>query len=221
MQAIFSTAVFASSRGSEVPTVLLMGIAAVVLSLFQTAMLPFDFRGDLDQLETLKTLPLPRWRIALGQILPPVLILSAFQILLLTALAVFEIIHSPPSRAMRAEILLLLLGCCLFAPPFNFLLLGLENVLFLLFPSRQMASSPGDFQAIGRAVLMVFAKILALSVVFGGMMIVGMVVYFLTGHNQLAACAATWPVLVVCAATMVPVAALAFGWVDLSRDKPA
>ena len=34
--------------------------------------------------------------------------------------------------------------------PFNALLMSTENLIFLLFPSRPAASSPGDFQVLGR-----------------------------------------------------------------------
>ena len=48
-----------------------------------TPLLTFDFRGDVDRLDVLKALPLAPWRVALGQLLAPTLILSAVQGLVL------------------------------------------------------------------------------------------------------------------------------------------
>ena len=47
--------------------------------------------------------------------------------------------------------------------PINFVLFALENVLFLLFPARQMAATPGDFHALGRQFLTLFARTLVLA----------------------------------------------------------
>ena len=108
-----------------------------------------------------------------------------------------------------------------FAVPFNFLVFGLDNLLFLWFPSRVVASNPGDFQMMGRNVLFLFTKILVVGVtgllVFG----VGLGVYLLTGHSLMAALAVAWLVLAACAAAVVPLLALAFDGFDVSRDIPA
>ena len=45
-----------------------------------------------------------------------------------------------------------------FALPLNFLLFSLDNLLFLWFPSRIWATNPGDFQALGRNVLIILTK---------------------------------------------------------------
>ncbi len=44
------------------------------LSFLITGLLPYDFRGDVDMMEELKALPIAPSRIALGQVLDPVLI---------------------------------------------------------------------------------------------------------------------------------------------------
>ena len=46
------------------------------MTTFLTTLAPFDFRGDVDQMALLKTLPAPAWRLALGQVLTPVLIFT-------------------------------------------------------------------------------------------------------------------------------------------------
>ena len=42
-----------------------------------------------------------------------------------------------------------LLICAAYAVPFDFLLFAMENLFFLLFPTRLAAATPGDFQALG------------------------------------------------------------------------
>jgi len=44
----------------------------------------------------------------------------------------------------------------------NFLVFGVENLLFLWFPTRLVPSTPGDFQLMGRHILLMMAKMLVL-----------------------------------------------------------
>src|SRR5207248_9889327 len=100
--------------------------------------------------------PLPPWRVAVGQLLTPALLISLVQGLMLVAVqAVWR----------RWDPFLLL--CLAFAPPINLLVFGLDNLLFLWFPSRVMAANPGDFQALGRNVLILMSKVLVLLVAGG------------------------------------------------------
>ena len=111
--------------------------------------LAFDFRGEMDMLSYYKRLPLKPSAIAGGQILAPAVITSLLQwILLLGSLPLFG------SSTDRTS--LLLLGA--FVLPFNVLLYGLENVLFLLFPTRMLPVGRIDFEFFGRNVLELFVK---------------------------------------------------------------
>ena len=95
----------------------------------------------------------PEWRLTVGQLLAPVLLLSVPQWLTLALLTVF----SPHHWALG-------LACAAIVPLFNFVLIGLDNLLFLLFPVRLMAATPGDFQALGRNVLLSLGKLMGLMV---------------------------------------------------------
>jgi hypothetical protein len=186
-------------------------MAAVVwVTVFLTALVPFDFRGDIDRLATLKTLPLPAWRLAIGQLLTPVLLLSLLQWLVLAGVAAF-------AWGQRDKVLL----CALYVPPFNFLLFALENLLFLLFPVRLMASTPGDFQALGRNVLLAFGKMLGLGIAFGAAGVAFVLAWLVSGRNVWAGVAASWLVLALAGAALVPLVALAFRAFDVGRDTPA
>ena len=67
-------------RDEQENVLLVLAPVAVWLTLFLTTMLPFDFRGDIDRLALLKTLPLPPWRLAIGQLLAPVLLMTALAV---------------------------------------------------------------------------------------------------------------------------------------------
>ncbi len=181
---------------------LVMGPGALWLTLFLTTMLPFDFRGDIDRLAFLKTLPLPAWRLAIGQLLAPVLLMTVLQ---WTGLVVV-VGGSPPTEWLLPSCL----ACAAYVLPINFLLFALDNLLFLLFPTRLMAATPGDFQALGRNVLFMVAKATGLVVVGLAAFIVGWAAYNVSGGNRLIGLTAAWPVVVVSAAALVPLVAWAF-----------
>jgi hypothetical protein len=200
-------------RKDEGNTLLVLGPFAIWLTLFLTTMLPFDFRGDIDRLALLKTLPISVWRLTIGQLLAPVLLMTGVQLVGLAVVA----LAAPPS----AELVPVCLVCAFYVPPLNFLLFALDNLLFLLFPTRLMAATPGDFQALGRNVLFMVAKTLVLLGVTVVALIVGFVVYFLANQSWLAAVLAAWPVVALSAAALVPLVAWAFVIFDVGRDTPA
>jgi len=176
------------------------------LSVVMTTLVPFDFRGDLERMEVLKTLPLPAWRVAAGQLLTPVLLLSLVQGLFLGAV-----------QLAWGQWNFLLLLFLVFAPSANLLVFGMDNLLFLWFPSRVVAANPGDFQALGRNVLILLAKMVVLAVAGPG---VWFVVFKLSGSLP-AALLSAWLTLTAFALALVPLLALAFASFDVARDMPA
>src|SRR6185437_13842340 len=112
------------------------------------------------------------------------------------------------------------LACAVYVLPINFLLFALDNLLFLLFPTRLMAATPGDFQALGRNVLFLVAKATVLFMVGLAAGMVGGWVYLVFGENLLLATLAAWPVVVLSAAALVPLVAWAFTIFDVGRDTP-
>src|SRR5262249_56201150 len=83
-----------------------------------------------------------------GRVVTLVLVLYLVQALLLGAV-----------RLAWGQWNFLLVLFLVFAPPANLLVFGLDNLLFLWFPSRVVAANPGDFQALGRNVLILLAKL--------------------------------------------------------------
>jgi hypothetical protein len=182
----------------------LLGISLVSLP----AMMAFDFRGDLDRMDLLKSLPIPGWRLAIGQLLAPVLLLSVIQ---LGALVCIQMVWGGVD--------VLLLYAVFVVWPLDFLVFGVDNMLFLWFPSRQTVATPGDFQLMGRQLLMLLAKFLALGIPAAVALAAWGITYFLTERHLPAAAAASL-VLVAFAVSLVPALAAAFRNFDVSRDMP-
>jgi hypothetical protein len=196
------------------------------LTVFLTQLVPFDFRGDVDRIAALKTLPLAAWRLALGQLLAPVLLVTGAQWVTLAA-----------ARLLRPEDSDLLLALAVFAPPFNFLLFALENLLFLRFPVRVIAATPGDFQAVGRNLLFMLAKFAALAAIGGAAIlaagIAGLGTWLILGSagtlddagmSSIAYTvggATAWLVVAAGGFALLPLIALAFKAFDVGRDTPA
>jgi hypothetical protein len=197
-------------REDSMPVVALMGSLLLWLSLLLTTLVPFDFRGDLDRIDVLKTLPLPAWRVALGQLLTPVLILELLQTL--TLLVCWSFLPLSPE---------ILVWALLFTLPLNFLLFGLDNLLFLWFPSRIWATSPGDFQALGRNVLIILTKVVVLGVVALTSSGLGWLAYLISGQELHVSLAVAWLTLSLSAALIVPMVAMAFRAFDVASDIPA
>jgi hypothetical protein len=183
-------------------------IAWVTFMLSNT--LRFDFRGDLDQIDTLKALPVRRSAIAIAELVAPVLFLMVFQGAILAGVCAM----------LRVDSWLIAL-IVIFALPINTMLIEVENLIFLIFPSRVVNVSPGDLQGFGRQ-MMVFAfkglVLLGSLAIAGG---IGALVWLLTGRAMLLSMIVAWIVLAIECFAMIPTLVIAFGKFDPSVDTPA
>lgn len=181
----------------------------LVMSIMLSQIVAFDFRADLDRIELLKTLPLSPWQIAAAEVLTPALILSVFQIGLTGIIyAVFGGIH------------LLFAIVIVLSWPLNFMLMGVENGLFLLYPTRMAPAAPGDFSHAFRQMLTMMAKmlVLGLGVLIGAVAgAIGLLVS--AGSFVVAVLVAAVPIVLLALAT-IPFVAWAFARFDVSRDMP-
>lgn len=100
------------------------GLAFYSFLLLPTA-LRFDFRRDLDRLAMLKSYPISNGAAALGQVAAPVLIASAFQLVVLTI-----------AQVVRPAAPALVCGAVLLLGVLNVLIFSLENLIFLWYPHR-------------------------------------------------------------------------------------
>lgn len=188
-----------------------LGIQVGVMTLFLTPLITFDFRGDLDRVEVLKTWPIGPVPLVIGQLLTPVLLVCLVQWLALAAIA---------ATLDRSAVIEAALGAAVLAVPFNVLLIGLDNLLFLLFPSRALTPTPGDFQVMGRLLLTYLAKTFGLGIIAGVALLVAVPVYMFSDGSLAGALTAAWFVLVGFAVGQVPLIVLAFRRFDVARDTP-
>ena len=167
-----------------------------------------DFRGDVDRMEVLKSLPIrPAW-LAVGQLLAPSLVVVAVQALV----AAVAMVILGRFEAILAAVPLL-------AVPVNFVVFGVENLLYLLFPMRMVAVSPGDFQTAGRNMLNYVAKFLCLGPITLFALLVGLPIGLVT-QNVAAGLAGAWIAVLGCGIGVVPLVVLAFKRFDVARDTP-
>lgn len=179
------------------------------LTILISTMLKFDFRGDLDQMQVLKALPIHPASLAIGQILIPTTMLATMHLFVLYGAA----------RAMPAYQSWLIVGCLL-AFPVDLLLFAIENLIFLLFPSRPAAASPGDFQVLGRQVVVMAIKMFVLVIACMPPAIISGFIYVFSGNSQTALVASAVPLLLAETAGLVPLMAWAFNRYDPSVDTP-
>jgi hypothetical protein len=196
------------SPGREIE-VIPLGLSVLFLSVFLSRMLPFDFRGDLDHLDWLKSLPFGSLAVALGQVVVPVLLMTVVQLVCLGALA---LIAGQPAPV--------LLELAAFTLPVTLLIVALDNLIFLLFPVRLVAATPGDFQHMGRAMVEIFLKMIFLGIVGGLAAGLGGLAYWLGGGSKAAMLATAWSSLILLASLVIPCIAWAYRRFDVSTDTP-
>jgi hypothetical protein len=185
-------------------------LAALVagLPVFLTPAVVCDFRGDLDRMDVLKSLPVAPCGLALGQVLAPALLVCFMQGIAVTV-----------AQLLLGRLEPILVATPVLALPINGVLFGLENLLFLLFPARVFGPAPGDFQATGRQVVLLLGKAVGLmSIAF----LAGMasLLAYLVSRSMVATLTVAWLVLAGACASLVPLVAVAFKRFDVTRDTP-
>jgi hypothetical protein len=144
-----------TQRESERP---LQGVIGVVTwaSIMLANSLRLDFRGDVDLIDVLKALPLAASMVCAGELVAPTLLMTMFHLTVIAMAMVALPEHSPFLLAAAAIVL-----------PANFVLFAIENLMFLLFPTRFASAGPGDLQGSGRMVMVMFLKMIVFAVVLG------------------------------------------------------
>jgi hypothetical protein len=183
----------------------------MLLSLLVPAIYSHDFRRDYDRMEVFKTLPIRSANLVLGQILTPVLCSAIMQTLGVFAL-VMAGAHTPAA--------ILVLGSALYLGiPLSCLGVLLDNMVFLLSPSRPIPAPGAQFS--GLKILLNVGKVLVLYLACGIAGGVGTATYFLAGKQFWLASIVAGLMLGCFAAALVPLAALLFRRFDVARERPA
>jgi hypothetical protein len=186
----------------------LVGVIAWMTFLFANA-LRFDFRGDVDLIDTLKALPVGAPAIAAAQHVAPTIVLTVWQARLIVGHAVHT--RQPPEIVIAAIAMAL---------PFNLFLFAIENLIFLLFPARLTGLGPGDFQSVGRQVVVLFVKVILLLIGGGFAIGLGMLGSVATHGSKLIFALTSATILLIETAALLPLLVSAFRRFDPSTDVP-
>jgi ABC-2 type transport system permease protein len=198
-------------RTSHFP--LSFGILVATLPFMTSSWFRFDFRGDLERMELLLGLPLSPGVVALGQLLVPALILCALQAVGFAAMAALGALEDPGARTI-VGFWLLLFG------PLNLLFVGIENLFYLLYPIRQGTSGPGDFQTIGRLMVTLAMKMMALGTALFLGFLLAYGAYAAFDGSMAAAAAAATSFLLLCDTACVVLVGWVFARFDVTRPPP-
>ncbi len=171
--------------------------------------LQFDFRGDVDRMDLLKTLPLRPVAIACGQLLAPTVFLLVIELFLIGVIAVPGVLPAT-----------LLLAVVPFLPLANLMVFAVENLMWLLYPYRMAVAGAADIQAMVRQILMMMLKMLGLGVVFGAAASVGAIAWLIADSVPAGVVVAWFACAAICAG-LVPLVAWAFQRFDPATDTPA
>ena len=191
-------------------------LAAIMLGMttFLSPLIAFDFRSEVDRLDLWKSLPIAPTRLAAGQLVVPAGLVTLMEGVIIAVVLVLS---------RRPAPLLLLIPA--FALPFNFLLFGMENLLFLWFPFRMTRAATGDLQGMGRQMVFMMLKLVCLAVIVGAVGVVIVLGYYVPvwlnwWDHWAPALAAGWLVLTGFAVLLIPFLADALLRFDVSRDTP-
>ncbi len=154
------------------------GFAGYVL-LFGPSFARQDLRGDLGQVDLMKTYPLPGWQIVLGEMLTPVSILTG--VLWLTLLAgamAFPDGYAGFTPGVRAVVVV---AVAVVIPPLCLLQLLVPNAATLVFPSWAPGPRPrgaGGIDMMGQRLIFVIGQLLVvgLAMLPAGLVALGIVV---------------------------------------------
>jgi len=187
-----------------------MGISFLAyLTFIFTMQLPWAFRGDIDHIDFLKTLPVAPLALATGELAGGVVVLAAIQLVLLAALL-----------ATGANPTIVLVAAA-FVVPFDVLMLAMNNLLFLIYPVRIAPATSADFQLFGRLMLFMLLDFLILIPTLGIPAAVGAIAFFVSGSSWPAFAVTSWLALVAELPLMLILLAWTFERFDPSTETPA
>ena len=178
-----------------------VGVVMAVCVIFLPRMLLFDFRGDLEHLEQLKSLPLRPSAIVLGQLLTPTVLATTVLIFFFGMAAL---------ASSDAAVRTLLAAAVLISLPYSLFHYAVENLIFLCFPWRVVPVGRMDFEFFGRTLLESALKVTATLGCWLAAGLLSIVVYTASGQSRLISLAACWLFFLGAALLLVNLAARRF-----------
>ncbi len=204
---ILALVVPSDREGAKMLPTLGVGMLAYMTFIF-TMSLPWAFRSDIDHIDFFKSLPVRPIAVAAGELAGAVVLLATTQLLVLIGLLA--------TGAGAA----LILAAAAFAVPFDLLMLGVSNALFLIYPVRMARSTTPDLQVFGRAMLAFLFQFLVLIPTLGLPAALGALGLYLSGGRWPVFAAVTWLVLAAEIPGVLFVLGLVYDKFDPSTDAP-
>jgi len=168
-------------------------------------MLQFDFRGDIERIDFLKTLPVSPGAIVVGELIVPIMVATLIEWALVLGTATIWTDWNT------------ILIICAWLPTANLIVFAVENLAFLYFPRRQDNKGTA-FQASGRQMVVNFVKVVALGIAAGVTAAFGGLAFLVFGGSMTAALITAWCVSALLGAALVPQVARAFRVLDPSLE---
>ncbi|MGI9413168.1 MAG: putative ABC exporter domain-containing protein [Hyphomicrobiales bacterium] len=178
----------------------IVGLLYFFIAFMMPRSLVCDFRGELSSLELYKALPVAPWRICAGQLAVPVALSSAIELVMILSTLLF---FDGPAAAV-------LIALAAFTVPSNLLLYGLENLVFLLFPTKLLPVGRADFEFIGRTLVDFIAKTIIIVAAGAAAGAAGLAALQASGHSWAWFAVASWLVLSLIGLMTVLLLAYAF-----------
>ena len=198
---------FSIHRKSPAEPLAAVGAAIGVMN-YVSVLISLSLQNEIERVGYLKSLPLSSRAIVLGELLGFVVLISSVQASLYLGLC-----------ALLPSVAGWLIFAAVLAFPFNFLLFGIDKLVFYVFPTRMSKGAPGDFQNGGKQMMFVFFK---MAVLFACLTLAGIAIIpgALMGSTLFAVIPAACVLLAECAG-LIPLLGYAFHRFDPSVDTPA
>lgn len=188
-------------------------LAIEVFLLFNVGMFclgvnPFDFRIEIKQMDSLKTLPCTPIIIVLGELATPTFMVACWMLLITICSIASNYRHAAVFVAAPA-----------IAFPLTLLFLICENIAALYFPMPQREGPP-TLRDIIHAMLMILLRWFFYFLMAAFFLGIGTLCYFLAGRSWLAFIIALWIVIAPIAYCLIHILAIVYDRFDPSRDIP-
>lgn len=185
----------------------LIGLVYFFIAFLMPRTLVCDFRGELGNIALYKALPIPAWRICAAQLVVPVLLSSAIQIVMIASAVMFY----------EGAVFKILIALAFFAVPFSLLIYGLENLVMLVFPTTLLPVGRVDFDFLGRTLMDFIAKTVIIVTVLVAAGLAGRAMLFATDYAWLLSASVSWLTIAIPAMLTVPLLAVAFRRFNVSE----
>ena len=186
-----------------------LSLLLVLSVVFLPQMLRMDFRGDVDRIELLRTLPFHDYAIVVGQLCAPVVVASALQWLVLGAVAIAEGSWSH-----------LFSLAAVFCVPLNILVYEIENFSFLLYPHRTPTAGIADIQSFVRHMFLTLVKMAAVVAVSSIVAFPAAFVFWWSAGSAVATASAAFASALVGELLLLPMVVFAYRRFDSGRVAP-